>query len=121
MYKRVFIVKEAPRGSVKAESYQEQIEMYQRHLDKAKDFRGKKAAQVAVVTAEEAEKRIKMEVDVVVFISEEMELQAEKIARENPKVRVIIFADDIPEGKIVWAPKSATADRELIQDIVLDW
>lgn len=122
MYKRVFIVKEGSWGSVKAESYQKQIETYQRYLDEARDFRGKKAAQVTVVnTAEEAEKRVKMEADVVVFISKGMEREAEKIARENPRVRVIVFTGDIPEGKIVWALKSAAADRELIQDIVLDW
>ena len=57
----------------------------------------------------------------VVFISKGMEREAEKIARENPRVRVIVFTVHIPEGKIVWALKSATASRELIQDIVLDW
>jgi hypothetical protein len=122
MYKRVFIVKEGRWGTVKPEVYREQIEMYQRYLDEAKDFQGKKAAQVTVVdTAEEAEKRVKMEADVVVFISKGMEREAEKMARENQRVRVVVFTGDIPEGKIVWALKSTTAGRGLIQDIVLNW
>jgi len=123
--KRVLIVKEGQWGSVKPEEYEEQIELYQRILDEAKDYKGEKAAKVEVVaTAEKAEKIIKTaplndKIDVVIFISRGMEWIAEKFAATYPRTRVIVFTGLIPEGKVIWLQKSATIGGETIRDIVL--
>jgi len=122
MYKRVFIVAEGQWGMVTSEEYKEQVERYRRILEEAKDFQGNRAAEVTIIdTIAEAEKRLATEADVVVFISRGVEKAAERIVREHPRVRVIVFTGLIPEGKIVWVRKMFTADRETIQNIVLHW
>lgn len=119
---RVFLVKEGCWGEMKPEDYQVQIEMYRQILEEAKDTQESKAAEVTVIdTIEEAEKRLKMEADVVVFISRGVEREAERIARENPNVRVIVFTGLIPKGKVIWVDKAMTMSRETIEDIVLHY
>lgn len=122
MYQRVFIVKEGSWGSVEAESYQGQIEMYRRTLEEAKDSRGDKLADVKTIeTAKEAEERAKMEADVVVFISRGMGEKAERLAKAFPRVKVIVFTGAIPEGKVIWVSKGWVDSRKEICDIVLRW
>lgn len=120
MSRRVFIVREGSWGRVEAESYQKQVEFYRRALEGTKDSMGGKAARVTVIdTIAEAERRLEMEADVVVFISRGVEQAAERIARENPRVRVVVFTASIPEGKVVWADKAFTADPQMVEQIVL--
>lgn len=121
--KRVFIVAEGQWGSVRPEEYQGQIRLYQEILSEAEDSEGKKAALVTIVdTIQEAERKLKEEgADVVVFISRGVEKDAERIARENPRTRVVVFTGLIPEGKVVWVSKAHAADRKTIQSIVLHY
>lgn len=120
--KTIFIVKEGQWGLVNPEDYQKQIEFYKSILEAAKDSRGEKKARVKIVaTAEEAERRAGMEADVVVFISREMEVAAEKLAKNLPRIKVVVFTGAIPKGKVIWVDKAGTADRKMIQQIVLQW
>ncbi len=120
MSKRVLIVKEGQWGWVEPEEYQELIKLYTGILEEAKDSLGNQLAQVTIVdTIKEAEARIRMEADVVVFVSRGVEEEAERIAREHPKIRVIVFTGLIPGGKVVWVQKTWAASRESIQNIIL--
>jgi hypothetical protein len=125
---KVLIVKEGRWGLVEPKEYQEQIEFYQKVLDRAEApslyGRGKeKAAEVRLVeTAEEAEKITRIErVKAIVFVSRGMEVQAEKFAEAFPKTKVIVFTGAIPEGKVIWVNKACMSDSKQIQDIVLWW
>ena len=121
--KRVFIVAEGQWGSVRPEEYRGEIRLYQRILSEAEDSGGNKAALVTIIdTIQGAERKLKEEgADVVVFISRGVEKDAERIAKENPRTRVVVFTGLIPEGKVVWVSKAHAADRKAIQNIVLHY
>ena len=122
MFKRVFIVREGSWGQVTDEEYGEQVEMYKDILAGVKDNYGNEEAVVEVIeTIAEAERRVSLEADKVVFISRGAEQAAERIAKANPHVRVVIFSGLIPDGKVVWAHKISTANPKMITNIVLYW
>lgn len=108
-------------GTVKPESYQEQIEMYKKILDGVKDAKGNKLAMVEIIeTAEEAKRRAKMEADIVIFISRGMEEEAERFAEAFPRIKVVVFTGAIPDGKVIWVSKGWIG-RDEICNIVLRW
>ncbi len=118
MPKRVFIVKEGHWGSVEPKEYLEQIEIFKEVIESAEDSLGKKLAQVTIIeTAKEAQEKVTGS-DAVIFISRGMERVAEKMASENPRVRVVVFTGLIPKGKVIWFDKG-WFDRKAIQNVVL--
>ena len=129
--KRVIIVKEGQWGGIKEEDYLPLVNLYREVLERAEvpgpygDGKKEKAARVEVVaTVAEAEKKIKeaplnQRIDVVVFISRGVEVEAERLAKSYPKTRIVVFTGLIPEGKIIWVDKAHCADPKMIENIVL--
>jgi len=77
------------------------------------------AATVIVETIKEAEEKLKTGVFCsVLFFSEEMAGRAEKMAKENPGVKIILFGH--PKGKVYYIQDDwAYRNRELVETTVL--
>lgn len=119
MIQRVMIVCGGQWGSPPPP--EEVVELYRKVIGEARDFKGKPEAEItAVDSAEEAEKKAK-EADVVVFLTRSAEVIAERIARNNPQLKVVVFAREIPPGKVIWVNRGLSADSETIRSIVLHY
>lgn len=123
--KRVLIVEEGEGGSMGKEESSKFIELIRETLEeafeKAQSYpgSGEKLAEVQVAkTAQDAEEIVRAGwANVVLFVSRGMGEKAEQLAKIYPRLRVIIFADLIPKGKVTWVLKSSL-NRDLITEVI---
>ena len=93
-------------------------------LDEAEQKRwtgGKeKAAEVKVVKNVDEARAWLSGKGVAIFLTRGMQYVAEALAKESPKMRVLVFTGLLPEGKVIYISKDWTTSIDRIKEFVLD-